>query len=551
MHEHTKRPVESNHAPTPVNRSRVPTSSGHSSFITGDNIQRLQQRVGNQATMQLMRSTQNNNIIQRMKFDRNGNEVDPFWGAGEESDIVADTSDLNAFEIWIKKQRPEVLQKVYETLKSSSNVSREDAIAKSQLKMLMVSLDEGEKPENGLAHLPKEDWWKLFIDRDLHNANDSDKTNALRFDMDSSPGFYDAMMIGLENFVAPASSEYPTSLTSKEYMDMHQAVTKGTLIKSHEQEGKYIPIPNDKSGSTSGRGGTSFGMTKVEDSLPNIKAFKSLAEDGIVGLNPHHNRPLREAEDGDSSHTRFLREASKISSQTSTTPRTELTAFDKNTLSTKYDKSQMEDLLTKTLNRYDEEIKGIKENDKLEQGEVEEQKLYAIAGVIRELHVSHFFTDANGRLNTFLLLNRFLIEEGFSPVIMDDTSMFGGGFSIGQLVGQLKRGMNNFNDASGRERTQNVQRRNYNNFEYREEEQSSGDVLHVILFYPSSYLRKDLKEEAPEKIEEEHLKGGIREMITRFREHGKLEKGDPWRFEFKKSLHALHVENELLLYDND
>jgi len=69
--------------------------------------------------------------------------------------------------------------------------------------------------------------------------------------------------------------------------------------------------------------------------------------------------------------------------------------------------------------------------------------------LIRGLHVSHFFEDANGRLNTMLLLNRLLVEEGFPPVIMDDTSIFGGGFTASQLIGQVRRGVSNFGKASG------------------------------------------------------------------------------------------------------
>ena len=71
-------------------------------------------------------------------------------------------------------------------------------------------------------------------------------------------------------------------------------------------------------------------------------------------------------------------------------------------------------------------------------------RLRIIVEAIRSLHVGHFFADANGRLNTMTLLNKFLIEEGFSPVIMESTAVFGGAFSVEQLVGQVTRGMRHF-----------------------------------------------------------------------------------------------------------
>jgi hypothetical protein len=42
-----------------------------------------------------------------------------------------------------------------------------------------------------------------------------------------------------------------------------------------------------------------------------------------------------------------------------------------------------------------------------------------------------------------------LIEEGLQPVIMDSTAIFGGGFSIDQLVGQVVRGMRTFGAVAG------------------------------------------------------------------------------------------------------
>ena len=71
-------------------------------------------------------------------------------------------------------------------------------------------------------------------------------------------------------------------------------------------------------------------------------------------------------------------------------------------------------------------------------------KLGQIARLVRALHVGHYFHDANGRLNTMVLLNRLLIDCGFSPVLMNRTDIFGGAFSEKELVAALEVGFQAF-----------------------------------------------------------------------------------------------------------
>jgi hypothetical protein len=72
-------------------------------------------------------------------------------------------------------------------------------------------------------------------------------------------------------------------------------------------------------------------------------------------------------------------------------------------------------------------------------------KIEAIVRVIRALHVIHAFRDANGRLHIMLMLNRFLTEQGFSPVTLRNSpEMFGGSYTIAQLVQEVRDGMTDF-----------------------------------------------------------------------------------------------------------
>src|SRR5262249_3978546 len=78
-------------------------------------------------------------------------------------------------------------------------------------------------------------------------------------------------------------------------------------------------------------------------------------------------------------------------------------------------------------------------------GDDKELKLKAIASYIQKLEVLHPFEDANCRTFVILLLNKLLIENGFSSVILINPNQFDG-FSNSQLVTAIKNGMGFFND---------------------------------------------------------------------------------------------------------
>lgn len=76
-----------------------------------------------------------------------------------------------------------------------------------------------------------------------------------------------------------------------------------------------------------------------------------------------------------------------------------------------------------------------------------EARLLAIARVIRTLHVMHAFRDANGRLHVMLMLNKFLKQEGFSHVVLQrGPEVFGGSYSLPELVAEMRTGMQAFAD---------------------------------------------------------------------------------------------------------
>ncbi|MEK8171914.1 hypothetical protein NKH77_28820 [Streptomyces sp. M19] len=74
-----------------------------------------------------------------------------------------------------------------------------------------------------------------------------------------------------------------------------------------------------------------------------------------------------------------------------------------------------------------------------------EEKLRAIARVTRALQILQPFTDANSRVNVHVLMQKFLLEQGFRPsVLLDSYSLFLGGFTVGEIAERIKAGMVRF-----------------------------------------------------------------------------------------------------------
>jgi hypothetical protein len=85
--------------------------------------------------------------------------------------------------------------------------------------------------------------------------------------------------------------------------------------------------------------------------------------------------------------------------------------------------------------------------ERLEKAKNPKEKLDAIAKLCRAVEVAHIFTDGNQRTIVFGLLNKLLIENGFSPVILENPFVFDGYHSADELVQDIEKGMRNFQDC--------------------------------------------------------------------------------------------------------
>lgn len=76
-----------------------------------------------------------------------------------------------------------------------------------------------------------------------------------------------------------------------------------------------------------------------------------------------------------------------------------------------------------------------------------DKKLTAIARFIRKISIDHPFADYNQRLFVFIILNKLLMDNNFMPVILDSPYIFDGYLSASELVGEIKKGFENFLQA--------------------------------------------------------------------------------------------------------
>lgn len=81
----------------------------------------------------------------------------------------------------------------------------------------------------------------------------------------------------------------------------------------------------------------------------------------------------------------------------------------------------------------------------LEQATCDDEKLAAIVTLCSTLRESQFFQDGNRRLFVFALLDKLLVENGFSPAILAKPELFKSSVGVTTLVIAVKDGIERFN----------------------------------------------------------------------------------------------------------
>jgi hypothetical protein len=426
--------------------------------------------------------------LQRMKFDADGNRR---WTIK----VAHNTENEAEFDTWIKQLEVTgdwaKLQKIYTELNTHGK-SFHTLKAASQVKRILVRREEATTPTAAplnlnnlqIRDLPKDLWWKLFIDRSKHRTDQDQETNALRFDRQQSPGFYNMMMSAFEAQLSNAYNN-PQPMNFQSYDAYHVLVTRGAVRRT--DSGGFEAVPHELSGAY-----TTFPMTQVDEPDPQallelinegvagmdagqIEGFNKLGLtvlNGVVGADTRQRLRLQNdlpqkyaglytlAQDEvqqilvhlnnsriwDATLNKFAKAAyATVKKQQqmgaggrflSRFTRSQVGHGNQHQVNIRTDipESSTQAAVNQIFTTYRLEVQAVNRDAKLK----------AICKAVRALHVGHFFADANGRLNTMLLLNQLLMEQAFSPSIVSDNSLFGGSKTLDQLVVMVKAGMDEF-----------------------------------------------------------------------------------------------------------
>lgn len=302
-----------------------------------------------------------------------------------------------------------------------------------------------EKGQAGLENLPREEWWRLIINpKDFGKAERaSGRDDRLKgpgdyygfYDEDDEPKgkpsheFRESMTHALESELLFSGGNLGRRVDYDEYVRMHDLVTGRYQSGAERERGTRDSMRRASSVETA----TGF---PIEDWTPKIEneselkgrrrfdIAEDLEQETINGV------PLVQRWKG-----------GKVE------PNTSVTFFvpEDEQIRVNYSAQQGKRHVTSILDRYYGEVGKAKDDD---------AKLSAIVRAVRALHITHPFRDANGRLHGQILLNKFLLEQGFSPAILPEPGLgaFGGVFSVPQLVAGVKEGMANFRERAQKPR---------------------------------------------------------------------------------------------------
>jgi hypothetical protein len=267
-------------------------------------------------------------------------------------------------------------------------------------------------PHQGtLWNLPEDRWWRLFIDPGHHGAAALLPDPSLYYDTDQSPGYRRSMTEAYRAELLHSGGRIGRQIrTYAEYQRLHDLVTEGLPRGAQDRLNVNAHVRRP-----SGRGVGGF-LTQFPIGGHGQPAADILTEN-IGGM-----RLLRVLPNGGDYATLGAC----------------ICFFDEQTglIVVNYAVAAGQQHVNAALARYHQEV-GV--------AATRLATLEAIVRVIRALHVIHAFRDANGRLHIMLMLNRFLTEEGFSPVILrNNPEMFGGSYTITQLVQEVTDGMTDF-----------------------------------------------------------------------------------------------------------
>lgn len=250
-----------------------------------------------------------------------------------------------------------------------------------------------------LDGVPAALWWRLFIDKPHHGEAEKLADPSTYYDVDASKGYHKSMTEAFRSELADDAHRLGTKVDLEEYVRLHD------LVSAHLPDREIV-----RRWSTGRLGPEGDALLPVHYSI----GGKGVPATDINAIRINGMSLLVDA----SPEVRMDERA--------------IAVFDGGCVRVNYSKALApQGFVGEILQNYYRELRG--------------SRLEAIVRVIRTLHVTHAFRDANGRLHVMLMLNKFLREQGFCPVILPHgPEVFGGSYTIAELEDEVRQGMHAF-----------------------------------------------------------------------------------------------------------
>ncbi|MFG2845878.1 hypothetical protein ACGF12_22310 [Kitasatospora sp. NPDC048296] len=258
--------------------------------------------------------------------------------------------------------------------------------------------------------MPESSWWRLFIDANVHEAAlvNSPGDAANHMDVTKYPGFRQGMTELFREVLDGGSGGRDWSrIDKKAYEEIHELATR------HLVEGSGKNVATVWSGTGEGTLTTMRGTGRTN-------MASDVADERIGG------------------HKLVADFTSGVPQREEKTPLVLFTRGQarEGMISINYPHGSAPDHVQNALDRYYAEV-GAATDDR--------GKLLAIAKVTRALQMIQPFTDANSRVNVSVLLQKFLIEQGFRPTVLTNSfELFLGGYTTHEIADHLVEGMARF-----------------------------------------------------------------------------------------------------------
>lgn len=274
------------------------------------------------------------------------------------------------------------------------------AIAECYAKGYSSQKSGREKYQLAFQGLPQEQFYKMFIDKErLQNpeTNELGYPPHLLFDV-KEPGYYKSMIMAFDTM---SHSIDKTAINVSLIIDIRNIAVQGV--------GKIQqwPVPS----------GSYYYYGLLSDKI-DPHALKELMMDGVLYVSYLDPDKLKDRNNY-LSYLTMRNGDYYVNSSFSAGNRIDI----------------IKEKLRSYFLRYEKEIKKAKNID---------EKLFAIADLLRTLEIYHFLPDGNQRTYAFLMLNKLLIENNLLPAILDSPFIFDGYRTVKDTAAFIKLGIDNF-----------------------------------------------------------------------------------------------------------